>query len=122
MFAVTVLTSLTDAEIGAAWGRTPPLDLGAEVERLAAVAAAAGVDGVVCSGREAARVRARFGSRLGILVPGVRAAGGAHDDQARVATPREAASAGADYIVVGRLVTSATDRRAAMDRVIAEVA
>ena len=55
-------------------------------------------------------------------MPGVRAAGGAVQDQARVVTPREAADAGATYIIVGRMVTAAPDRQAAMDRVLAEIA
>ncbi len=56
-----------------------------------------------------------------ILVPGVRPAGASRDDQARVVTPREAATAGADYIVVGRPVTAAADRRAAMAALLAEL-
>ncbi|MGH7619265.1 MAG: orotidine 5'-phosphate decarboxylase / HUMPS family protein, partial [Gemmatimonadaceae bacterium] len=102
--------------------RTEPLDVGAEVLRLSAAAAVAGVHGVVCSGREASLVRDRFGDRLAILVPGVRAAGGAAQDQQRVVTPREAARAGARYVVAGRLVTATADRRAAMDAVLAELA
>ena len=121
ILAVTVLTSLTPAEIATAWGRDEPLDLAGEVVRLADLAAAAGAHGVVCSGREAAAVRERLGA-LAILVPGVRASGGAVQDQARVVTPREAAEAGATYVIVGRMVTAAPDRRAAMDRVLAELA
>jgi orotidine-5'-phosphate decarboxylase len=56
-----------------------------------------------------------------VLVPGVRASGGAVQDQARVVTPREAASAGATYVIVGRMVTAAPDRRAAMDAVLEEL-
>jgi orotidine-5'-phosphate decarboxylase len=77
---------------------------------------------VVCSGREAPLVRDRFGGRLATLVPGVRAAGAAVQDQARVVTPMEAAASGARYIVVGRMVTAAPDRRAAMSSVLAELA
>jgi orotidine-5'-phosphate decarboxylase len=122
VLAVTVLTSMTPAEVAGAWGRTDTLDLSAEVARLASLAAAAGAHGVVCSGREAGRVKAEHGSGLAVLVPGVRAAGGAAQDQARVVTPREAADAGATYIIVGRMVTAAPDRRVAMDRVLAEIA
>ena len=66
-------------------------------------------------------VRARFGAALSVLVPGVRAAGGAVQDQARVVTPGEAAAAGATYVVIGRMVTAAPDRVAAMAAVRAEL-
>jgi len=121
VLAVTVLTSLTADEIATSWGRTS-LDVGDEVLRLAELAAEAGAHGVVCSGREARGVRDRFGDRLAVLVPGVRAAGGAAQDQARVVTPSEAAAAGATYVVIGRMVTAASDRQAAMSAVRAELA
>lgn len=120
VLAVTVLTSLSAADIGASWGRDS-VDVGNEVLRLANLAAEAGAHGVVCSGREARAVRDRFGANLAVLVPGVRAAGGAVQDQARVVTPGEAAAAGATYVVVGRMVTSAPDRAAAMAAVRAEL-
>ena len=120
ILAVTVLTSLTGDEVARSWGRSS-VDVADEVLRLAEMAAEAGTHGVVCSGREARAVRERFGSDLAVLVPGVRAAGGAVQDQARVVTPREAASAGATYVVVGRMVTAAPDRVAAMAAVRAEL-
>jgi orotidine-5'-phosphate decarboxylase len=113
VLAVTVLTSLSAEDVAAAWGRSG-LDVQSEVLRLAEVTSEAGVHGVVCGGGEARAVTDRFGDRLAILVPGVRAAGGAVQDQARVITPRGAAEAGARYIVVGRMVTGAADRRQAM--------
>jgi orotidine-5'-phosphate decarboxylase len=122
VLAVTVLTSLTPQEVAEAWGREGTLSADVEVLRLAELAAAAGAHGVVCSGREAPLVRDRFEGRLATLVPGVRAAGGAVQDQARVVTPREAAAAGARYAIIGRMVTAATDRRAAMDAVLTELA
>jgi orotidine-5'-phosphate decarboxylase len=118
---VTVLTSLTEREVAAAWGRSDRVDAAAEVSRLAERARECGAAGVVCSGREAAAVRAERGRDFVILVPGVRLAGASRDDQARVVTPREAATAGADYIVVGRPVTAAADRRAAMAALLAEL-
>jgi orotidine-5'-phosphate decarboxylase len=121
ILAVTVLTSLDATEIGDAWGRRD-VDVGAEVVRLSEAAASARVHGVVCSGREVKRVTDRFGDRLAVLVPGVRAAGGAAQDQARVVTPREAKDAGARYLIIGRMVTAAADRRAAMDGVLSELA
>lgn len=122
ILAVTVLTSLDAPEVAAAWGRTDSLNVSAEVVRLAELSAAAGAHGVVCSGREAAAVRRRFGADLAVLVPGVRQAGGAAQDQARVVTPREAADAGARYVVVGRMVTAAPDRCAAMEQVLRDLA
>ena len=120
VLAVTVLTSLDAAGLSAAWGR-PVGDLQAEVLRLAGDASAAGLAGVVCSGQEAAAVRQRFGESLATLVPGVRLAGGRGHDQARVVTPREAANAGARYIVVGRAVTAASSPVQAMERVLADL-
>jgi len=120
VLAVTVLTSLTADEVGVAWGRDS-VDIGDEVLRLADLAAEAGAHGIVCSGREARAVRERFGAALAVLVPGVRAAGGAVQDQARVVTPGEAADAGATYVVVGRMVTAAPDRPKAMATVRAEL-
>jgi orotidine-5'-phosphate decarboxylase len=114
VLAVTVLTSLTAESIAGAWGRSSSLDLQTEVLRLADLAAEARAHGIVCGGREAHAVKDRFADRLSILVPGVRAAGGEAQDQARVVTPREAVHAGARYIVVGRMVTGASDRRQAM--------
>ncbi len=121
VLAVTVLTSLTGEEVSQAWGKSGPLDLSAEVMRLADLALEAGCHGIVCSGKEAAMVRDRFGDRLAILVPGVRTAGGATQDQARVVTPQQAVEAGARYIIAGRMITAATDRRAAMQRLLAEL-
>ena len=122
VLAVTVLTSLEVGDVATAWGRDNSLSLSAEVIRLAAMGAEAGVHGVVCSGREASTVRDRFGDDFAILVPGVRQPGAASHDQARVVSPREAANAGARYIVVGRMVTAATDRRTAMDGVLRDLA
>jgi len=122
VLAVTVLTSLNAAEVGGTWGRRDQIDVGAEVLRLAQLAASAGAHGVVCSGREAAQVRAEFGDRLAVLVPGVRAAAGSMDDQSRVVTPAEAAAAGARYVVIGRMVTGAENPRTAMDSALAALA
>ena len=120
VLAVTVLTSLDAAGLSVAWGR-PVRDLHAEVLRLAGDARAAGLAGVVCSGQEAAAVRERHGNALATLVPGVRLAGGPGHDQARVVTPREAAKAGARYIVVGRAVTAAPSPAQAMEAVLADL-
>ena len=123
ILAVTVLTSLTAAEVAESWGRPPELVVStAEVLRLSALAAASGAHGIVCSGQEAAAVRSKFGSDLALLIPGVRPAGSAAQDQARVVTPRQAVDAGATYLVLGRAVTGAPDPAEAMDRINAEIA
>jgi orotidine-5'-phosphate decarboxylase len=110
VMAVTVLTSLDAASLGEVMGR-PIASVQDEVLRLADVARRAGVHGIVCSGAEAAAVRAEFGNTLRILIPGIRLAGGATHDQARVVTPENAVAAGASYLVLGRAVTAATDPR-----------
>jgi orotidine-5'-phosphate decarboxylase len=120
VFAVTVLTSLDAARLTAVWGR-PDVDVAAEVVRLAGLAKAAGVGGIVCGGGEVARVKATYGDTLAVLVPGVRLAGSAVNDQQRATTAGDAAAAGADYVVVGRTVTGAPDLRQAMERVLREV-
>lgn len=112
VFAVTVLTSLDEAALGAATGR-PDVDVMKEVERLAQIAHAAQVNGVVCSGREAHMIRMKHGTDLRLLIPGIRLPGDAAGDQARTVTPQEAAAAGANYIVAGRAVTRAPDPSAA---------
>ncbi len=121
ILAVTVLTSLSGYTLGQVLGR-PGADPLAEVERMARMAQAAGVDGAVCSPQEAAAVRAAAGPGFTIVTPGIRLAGGSRHDQARVATPAAAAEAGADYLVVGRAVTQAADPVAALRQVRAESA
>ncbi len=116
VLAVTVLTSLDDAQLGEAWGRDR-VDVENEVLRLAELARTAGCHGIVCSGQEAEAVRSRHGSALKLLVPGIRLPGDAPGDQARVVTPESAAAAGASYIVLGRAITATKDPRGAMAKV-----
>ena len=119
VLAVTVLTSLNDSdlqEIGVA-GRA--LD---QVLRLAVLARANGCDGVVASPAEAAELRREMGTGFLIVTPGVRPAGSAQNDQARLTTPAEAITAGATHIVVGRPITGATDPAAAARAVLGEMA
>lgn len=120
ILGVTVLTSLTGGEVADSWGRDSVEPL-AEVLRLAGLVERTGAHGIVCSGLEAAAVRKQFENRLNLLVPGVRPAGEATHDQARVVTPGDAVRAGARYIVVGRAVTKATDPSAAMERINQEI-
>lgn len=121
VFAVTVLTSLAPADVAEAWGRPPIGDLEADVVRLADLARDAGAAGVVCSGYEAEALHRRFGAELQLLVPGIRLPGGAAGDQTRIVTPRQAADAGASYLILGRAVTAAPDPVAAMDEVVASL-
>jgi len=113
ILGVTILTSMDGAGAGEAWGR-PPVDVQAEVVRLAGLVAGGGAAGIVCSGHEAAAVRQAFGDRLGLLIPGIRLPGGEAHDQRRVMTPAAAAEAGARWIILGRAVTGAADPVAAM--------
>ena len=116
VLAVTVLTSLDAASLGDAWGR-PITRVEDEVLRLAELAREAGAHGIVCSGAEAAAVRAKYGNTLRLLIPGIRLTGGDAHDQARVVTPEAALNAGASYLVLGRAVTAATDPREALTSV-----
>jgi orotidine-5'-phosphate decarboxylase len=106
VLAVTVLTSLDAAALEAIGLEGPPE---AAVVRLARLAVGAGAGGIVCSPHEVAQVRAAVGAGPLLVVPGVRPAGAAKGDQARVATPHEAVRAGADVIVVGRPLRDAPD-------------
>lgn len=122
VFAVTVLTSLDGPSLSATWGREPVVEISREVVRLAAQARDAGAAGVVASGSEVEAIKGALGGTFRVLVPGIRLTGTAAGDQKRVVTPGEARRLGADYIVVGRAVTAATGRRAAMERVLQELA
>jgi orotidine-5'-phosphate decarboxylase len=113
VLAVTVLTSLDAASLGEAWGK-PVARVEDEVLRLAEIAREAGAHGIVCSGAEAAAVRAVYGNTLRLLVPGIRLPGGDAHDQARVVTPEAALLAGASYLVLGRAVTEAAEPREAL--------
>jgi orotidine-5'-phosphate decarboxylase len=110
ILAVTVLTSIDAATLSDTGVSGGPVQ---QVLRLARLAVAAGADGLVCSPREVAPLRAALGEGPALVVPGVRPAGSAADDQARTATPEEMAAAGADFVVVGRPITKATDPAAA---------
>ena len=110
VLAVTVLTSLDAAALDAIGLAGPPQDA---VVRLARLAVAAGAAGLVCSPLEVAAVRAAVGAAPLLVVPGVRPAGAARGDQARVASPADAVRAGADVLVVGRPLREGGDPAAA---------
>jgi orotidine-5'-phosphate decarboxylase len=110
LLAVTVLTSLNAAslhDVGVAGGPAQ------QVLRLARLAIEAGADGLVCSPREVAVLRDALGRAPALVVPGIRPEGVPLGDQARAMAPAEAVAAGADWIVVGRPVTTHPDPRAA---------
>jgi orotidine-5'-phosphate decarboxylase len=120
LLAVTVLTSLDEKNLQEVGLQGPVSD---RVVVLADLARQAGIDGVVASPREIEAIRRKCGRQFVIVTPGIRPAfvEAGKDDQKRVLTAKEAVSAGADYIVVGRPVRLAPDPAAAMDKVIAEI-
>lgn len=119
LIAVTVLTSLSRSDL-----REIGLDEEPEAAamRLAGLARDAGLDGVVCSAREAPALRAATGPGFRLVTPGIRPASSASDDQVRVTTPAEAVRNGADYLVIGRPVTRAADPRRTLEGINAEIA
>ncbi len=117
VFAVTLLTSLDATSLAELTG-FPSGNVEETVLRLAALASSSGAHGVVSSGEEARLIRDRFGPTLELLVPGIRLEGDAAGDQSRVVTPEAAVAAGADYLVIGRSVTTGDDPEAAMRTVL----
>jgi orotidine-5'-phosphate decarboxylase len=119
LIAVTVLTSLEEQDLIRIGQQTP---VGDQVCRLAALAQKEGCDGVVCSAREIQLLRRECGPEFKLVVPGVRPAGAALDDQKRVMTPGEASALGADFLVIGRAITAAADPADAARRIRREIA
>jgi len=110
LLAVTVLTSMNAEQLGIVGVAGGPAQ---QVLRLARMAMDSGADGLVCSPREVSLIRDALGEGPLLVVPGIRPAGSAAGDQARIATPQDAVAAGADWIVVGRPITEAADPAAA---------
>jgi orotidine-5'-phosphate decarboxylase len=106
LLAVTVLTSLDDADLAAIGQQGPAAD---QVLRLARMAKDNGADGVVCSPAEVAMLRREIGPHFDLVVPGIRPAGADNQDQKRVMTPADAIAAGATALVIGRPITGASD-------------
>jgi orotidine-5'-phosphate decarboxylase len=119
ILAVTVLTSYDDADLAAAGYDFTVTELVAE---RAAQARDIGVDGLVCSAEEAARLRTVASAGMVLVTPGIRPTGAASGDQKRIMTPAAAISAGADYLVIGRPILEAPDPKAAADAIVAEIA
>jgi orotidine-5'-phosphate decarboxylase len=118
VLAVTALTSLSENDVH---------DLGVNgsvehwVETLAGLAYGAGIRGLVASTRELPMLRKKFPGEMKLVIPGIRPAGAALQDQSRAATPAEAIRAGADFIVVGRPILQAPDPAKAADAIVAEI-
>ena len=119
LLGVTLLTSLDTPALRRVGVQGPPAS---RVVALARLAKEAGLDGVVASAHEAKAIRRACGPGFLIVVPGIRPADGSRDDQARVATPAEAIRAGANYLVVGRPITGASDPAAAAQAIANEIA
>jgi len=119
ILAVTVLTSYDDADLAASGYDFTVAEL---VPERAAQARDIGVDGLVCSAEEAARLRPILRPSMVLVTPGIRPAGADADDQKRVVTPARAIAAGADYLVVGRPIIEAPDPRAAAAAIVVEIA
>ncbi len=111
LIGVTVLTSMGAEALQAIGVAVTPE---AQVLRLARLSAQAGLDGVVCSAREATLLRQSEGSGFTLVTPGIRPLGSAAGDQTRILTPAQALAAGADYLVIGRPITQAPDPLAAL--------
>lgn len=117
VLAVTLLTSHDKKSL---YDIGIPSNTGDEVLRLASLAEKTNIDGLVCSGVEVAALKREFGDRFTYVVPGIRPGTAAHD-QKRVATPAEAVSAGADYLVIGRAITEAENPVAVVREIIKSI-
>lgn len=118
LVAITVLTSMDQDALTEIGVDSPVAE---EADRLARLAQANGIDGVVCSPQEAEHMRELLGTDALVVTPGVRPAGADLGDQSRVATPSQAIARGASHIVVGRPVTGADDPLAAFESIVAEL-
>jgi orotidine-5'-phosphate decarboxylase len=119
IIGVTILTSMTESDAKAAGYEKPIAEL---VDLRAKAARDIGIDGIVCSPREAKTARHILGPKALIVTPGIRMAGEDTGDQSRVETPASALKNGASHIVVGRPITRASDPRAAAQSIVADMA
>lgn len=114
LIAVTVLTSMSDEDLSLLGINVPAVE---HVKRLANLTHQAGLDGVVCSAKEASILKAAFGADFSLVTPGIRPAGAAVGDQHRVMTPEDALRAGSDYLVIGRPITKAANPLSALTEI-----
>jgi len=119
LIAVTVLTSMAQADLNEIGIIATPAEM---VLRLAKLAQESGLDGVVCSAQEAALLRQHCGAEFCLVTPGIRLADAAADDQSRVMTPRAALEQGAHYLVIGRPITRADDPLLALQNITQQIA
>lgn len=119
LIGVTVLTSMSEADLREVGIPAAPLDA---VSRLAALTQACGLDGVVCSAQEGPMLRTQVRADFKLVTPGIRPAGAGSDDQQRITTPAQAVRGGSDYLVIGRPIVRAADPLAALDAINAEIA
>jgi orotidine-5'-phosphate decarboxylase len=119
LLAVTVLTSMDAYELSGIGVAGTPAQ---QVLRLAKLAKAAGIDGMVCSAEEVSTLRTEMGPQTMLVIPGIRPAGSATGDQKRIATPATAIAQGASMLVVGRPITRAADPAAAAQAILEEIA
>ena len=118
LIAVTVLTSMEQSDLTEMGISLSPAQ---QVQKLAGLAAASGLDGVVCSAQEAVALKQQFGNNFQLVTPGIRPASSSADDQKRIMTPAAAIKAGVDYLVIGRPITQATSPLVALQAVVNEV-
>jgi len=118
VLAVTLLTSLDKEDVENIGFRE---EIKEQVVRLARLARGAGADGIVCSPLEVAHLRQALDDQCLLVTPGIRPAGASTDDQARISTPAQAVSAGADFLVVGRPIVKARDRVLAVEQILEEM-
>jgi len=120
LLGVTILTSFAPDDVQEVWNKEV-LSVRDEVARLASLAADAGLHGIVTSPLEAEAMKRRHGSDFLVVTPGIRPEGSGSADQARTSTPGAAVRAGSDYLVIGRPILEAENRRAAVERILAEM-
>ncbi len=118
LVAVTVLTSMAQQDLSELGINTPPAEL---VLRLATLARDSGLDGVVCSAQEAALLRRHCGADFCLVTPGIRPANSEANDQSRIMTPRAALEIGANYLVIGRPITQASEPLQALKNIAKEI-
>ncbi|MFQ3199205.1 MAG: orotidine-5'-phosphate decarboxylase [Paraglaciecola sp.] len=106
LIAVTVLTSMDEAQLQAIGITASPME---HVLTLAKLTKQSGLDGVVCSAQEASMLKVQLGNEFMLVTPGIRPAGAQSGDQNRIMTPRQAIDAGVDYLVIGRPITQSAD-------------
>lgn len=118
LIAVTVLTSLAQADLAELGIAATPAE---QVLRLAALAQSSGLDGVVCSAQEAALLRQQVGAGFCLVTPGIRPVDASADDQSRIMTPRAALENGSSYLVIGRPITKAANPLLALQQISNEI-